>query len=253
MGFFTIVYFRSATILIKALTDSDQLVGFYNAGFRLVEAFMLFPSVVVAPMYSVFARVESQERKVVELISDSSRLIFVISSVICIPIFVFPDEFTSLLFGKEYAPASACIGLVVLSIIPVGLTWVFGSLVAACGRQKRANKFILLATVLNITMNFLLIPILSIEGAALTTLLTECIIALSNVWVVRDFLSGSGIALLLGKMLFVITGVTILAKGGILFGPFYFKFFQLVAAILLGFLFARAISSSDVKKLLKFI
>jgi O-antigen/teichoic acid export membrane protein len=54
MNIFIVIYFRSGTLILDNLTHDKQLVGYYNAGFRLIESFMLFPTILVAPIYPAF-------------------------------------------------------------------------------------------------------------------------------------------------------------------------------------------------------
>lgn len=250
---FMIIYFRSATIFIMALTHSDKLVGFYNAGYKLVEAFVLFPSIIIAPIYPAFARGQHNKNSINQLLLHSTRAVLLISAFIAIPIFVFKDEFTNLLFGDEFMPAASCIGLVVLSMIPIGFTWVYGSLVGAIGRQGRANYFILCATLLNLLLNFLLIPILSIQGAAITTFLTELMIAISNIWIVRDYFFGTQLPILIGKALLVIILTLIISSGGILVGSFLVKVIELIFVMGLGFFLVRMFSIEELRSMVKHI
>lgn len=186
MNLFTVIYFRSGTLMLKSLTGQDTLVGHYNAGYRLVESYMLFPTIITTPLYPVLARRLAAGQAVADLVGPAARAVLGITLVITLPLALFRDFFTRLLFGAEFAPAADAVGLVALAMIPVGLTFVYGMLVAAAGRQGRANYWIVGATVVNLGMNAVLIPRWGANGAAATTVLTECVILAGNAWVIRD-------------------------------------------------------------------
>jgi O-antigen/teichoic acid export membrane protein len=186
MNVFIMVYFRSGTFLLETITGRDELVGYYNAGYRLVESYMLLPSVVVGPLYPVLSRRFRDRESVSGLLFQATRAILFVSMLVTVPLCVFHRQFTALLFGDAYAPAAPVVGVVALTMIPVGLNFVFGTMVAAADRQGRANVFIILVTVLNLAANAVLIPVLGILGAAWTTVATEAVLAFANMWVVRD-------------------------------------------------------------------
>ena len=187
MGIFLIVYYRSATLFLQWLTGSDRLVGFYNAGYRLVEAFALLPTIVVMPLYATFARSHQEKSTVIHILPQAARVLLAVSVVVSLPMLLFDQEFTLLLFGADFLQGSAAIGLVVLTMVPVGMTWLFGNLAGAVNRQGRLNWFIVAITCGNLMCNWVLITRYGVMGAAVTTLLTELAMSFSAAWVVRDY------------------------------------------------------------------
>jgi O-antigen/teichoic acid export membrane protein len=187
MNLFTIVYFRSGTLLLSYLTGRDELVGYYNAGYRLVESYMLFPTIVTGPLYPVLARRQAEGAALSPLLLAAARAILLVSLAITLPLTLFHRDFTALFFGPGFRGAATSVGIVVLAMIPVGMNFVFGSLVAASGRQPRGNVFIFIVTVLNVLLNLAAIPRFGAAGAAAVTVLTELGLVSGNLWVVRDY------------------------------------------------------------------
>lgn len=187
MNLFTIVYFRSGTLLLSYLTGRDELVGYYNAGYRLVESYMLFPTIVTAPLYPVMARRHAEGAALSPLLLAAARAILLVSLAVTLPLTLFHRDFTALFFGRGYSAAAVSVGIVALAMIPVGMNFIFGSLVAASGRQPRGNVFISIVTVLNVLLNLAAIPRFGAAGAATVTVLTELALMSANMWVVRDY------------------------------------------------------------------
>lgn len=192
MNLFTVIYFRSGTLLLKSFTGSDELVGYYNAGYRLVESYMLFPTIITAPLYPVLSRRLAAGSAVGDLVGRAAAAVLTVSLLITVPLYLWRGLWTNLLFGAGFAPAAGTVGLVALAMIPVGLTFVYGTVVAAAGRQGRANGFIVAATFLNLVLNAWLIPRWRAEGAAATTVITELCICAGNFWVTRDLVGRPG-------------------------------------------------------------
>jgi O-antigen/teichoic acid export membrane protein len=149
---------------------------------------MLFPSLITVPLYPVLARRTAEGRPVADLLRPAIGAVAGITLLGAVPLALWRGTFTRLLFGAAFDPARDAVGLLVLTMLPVGLTFVFGTLVAASGRQGRANRFIVGATAANLALNAWLIPVWGVSGAALTTLVTETLITAGNLWVVRDLL-----------------------------------------------------------------
>jgi O-antigen/teichoic acid export membrane protein len=251
MNIFTVIYFRSGTLLISLLTGSDQLVGYYNAGYRLVESYMLFPAIIAGPIYPVLVRRIAVAEDAGDILLQAVRAVLPLSVVFAVPLFLFRADFTRVLFGDGYAPAHDAVGIVALSMIPVGMNFIFGTVVAASGRQRTGNKFIALVTALNIIMNLVLIPMYGVAGAATATVLTESMLAVSYFWIVRDQVRLGATASLLWR----IAAPVMLAAFVFMLGPaggiFFLKLGVFLAVVGTAFLMLGVISISDLKKLVR--
>jgi O-antigen/teichoic acid export membrane protein len=188
MNLFAIVYFRSGTLLLSYLTGRNDLVGHYNAGYRLVESYMLFPTIITGPLYPVLARRRGEGRALSHLLLEAARVVLLLSLAITLPLALYHRDFTVLLFGRGFSEAATAVGIVVLAMIPVGMNFVFGTMVAASGRQPLGNVLIFAITVMNVLLNLAAIPRFGAGGAAAVTVLTELGLVSSNIWVVRDYL-----------------------------------------------------------------
>jgi len=224
MNLFTIVYFRSGTLLLSYLTGRDDLVGHYNAGYRLVESYMLFPTIITGPLYPVMARRHAEGVALSPLLLAAARAILLVSLAITLPLTLFHREFTALFFGRGYSAAAVSVGIVSLAMIPVGMNFIFGSLVAASGRQPRGNVFIFIVTVLNVLLNLAAIPRFGAAGAATVTVLTELALMSANMWVVRDYVHWAdfkrfALRLALAATIVVTTGVVLGARLAFPLGP----------------------------------
>ncbi len=249
MSFFMIVYFRAGTLMIGLLTGRQDLVGYYNAGYRLVESYMLFPSLVLAPLYPVFARNLDERPWIRELLLKATRIVLVVSVIIAVPMSLFRREFTLLFYGTPFEAAAPAVGIVTLSMIPVGMTWVYGTLVAASGRQGRANVLIFLITIVNILLNYILIPVYLEIGAAITTLVTEVAVALVSIWIIRDFIGKRSFLVITGKAALVALLVCALHEFSLLPGPFWLQLAICLCVMSAAFFALRLVTLADLKKI----
>jgi len=185
---------RTGTLLIQFLTGNAAWVGFYNAGYRMLEAYTWLPGAITTPLFPVFCRLQERKATLRKLLGNAGRYLWVLSSLVAIPLFLLRKPLTALLFGPGYLPASLAVGLLGLAIIPVSLTYLVGSLVATSGRQTTANKLLLPEITISTLIYFVLIHYHGYTGAAMAALIAECFYLAINIWTVRDLLRESGLA-----------------------------------------------------------
>lgn len=188
MNIFIVIYFRSGTLMLSALTKSDVLIGYYNAGYRIVEGFMFIPFMIAVSLFPFISRNKDNLVAIQKTIIQITKIMLSLSLLIAIPFLMFKENLTILLLGNNYINASLAIGIVILAIIPISLTSILGTVVAVIGRQGKANVLIIIGTILNIILNYLIIPIYGAVGASITTVFTEFFIFLVTFYIIRDYL-----------------------------------------------------------------
>lgn len=101
----------------------------------------------------------------------------------------FSTEAISILGGEKYQPARSAMIVLNVSVIVLGMTWVLGvAVLQPLGRQQDYAKTMWGATVINVALNAVLIPVLGVTGAAVATLATEMFNLMAFWWFTRDFL-----------------------------------------------------------------
>jgi O-antigen/teichoic acid export membrane protein len=91
------------------------------------------------------------------------------------------------------------------------------------------------------------IPGFGVEGAAVVTVATEALLALSNIWIVRDYVDWGAFGKLLARL--ALPAAVVAAAVPVGLGRFPFPVGPVVAASLLGFLFLvlRLVTPDDLK------
>ena len=170
-----------SSLLLMAWTDTIILgifrtegeVGIYNVAFRvaILTSFTL-PVIfsITAPKFaSLYGIGETKELKRVFRIS--TKMVFWTSIPVLLTIFLFPS-FILGMFGSAFKE-----GVFALLILSFGyfIASIFGSaghLLQMTGKQKIYLNIILIATIINIILNLVLVPVYGINGAALSTMVS---------------------------------------------------------------------------------
>ena len=79
--------------------------------------------------------------------------------------------------GMLYVPVFR---VLIFGILPIGITYIFGTLLTAGGYLRQLNLFALITLVLNVVVNLLLIPRLGAVGSAWASLTAQTFMALAQ-------------------------------------------------------------------------
>ena len=176
-------------ILMLGYFTNASTVGLYHPAARtagLLQALLMSFISIYAPMISQFHS-EKNLLKMNQTYKMVSRWLLVFSIPISIMFILFPENILSL-FGKEYISSSNV--LIILTIATL-LQAIFGAASPTLGMSGFTRLILIntsIAFILNLGLNYTLIPLYGINGAAYATLITLTIIGCIRVAQVRIFL-----------------------------------------------------------------
>ena len=86
-----------------------------------------------------------------------------------------------LLYKEHVLESSAVFRFLIVGIIPISFTYIFGTMLTANGNMKLLNITAIAGIVVNMAVNLLLIPKMQAEGAAIASLSTQSVVAVLQV------------------------------------------------------------------------
>lgn len=163
---FTISYFNNEddVALYRVALQISLLVSF---GLHAVTMF-------VAPQLSKLYY-SNEIKKLVEVIENAIKLSLAVSLPTLLIVYFFGEMILTMLFGAKYSD-----GYNVLLILAFAqfIASIFGpqvTILNACGFEKSVFKVTVLCIFLNVFLNLVFVPLMSIEGAALATCISQVI------------------------------------------------------------------------------
>ena len=175
-------YNRIDPILLRRLSG-DASAGIYAGAFRLLDALTMVAYLVSVPLLPVFSRLCSttgREAQHSEL-TATLRLVFwpmmLFSVGVATACALFAEPLMELLYHGHSAPYVPVFRIVIFSLVPIGLTYIFGTLLTADGRLRQLNLLAAVSLALNIGMNMVLIPRLGAVGSAWASLAAQSFMA----------------------------------------------------------------------------
>ena len=201
MTFFVIVaaisiYSVLDTVMLGFLS-SDAQVGFYTAGFNIKSALV---SVVSALSGVLLPRASNllangEDAEYVRIIRKAVRFVAAFSIPACVAGAIVATPFITWYAGEPFAGAGPALSVIVLAVIPIGLSVIFcDEVMIPLGMEVTCTYIYIGAAVIDFVLNLILIPQLGALGAAISTTFVELLIAIVEFIIIRKYLWGDALA-----------------------------------------------------------
>jgi O-antigen/teichoic acid export membrane protein len=170
-----------SVMLERLLPDGKTEAGIYAQSFRILDAASMFAFLFAGLLLPIFSRMIKQQDPMHDMVTLSFKLI-IIPAIILACIAVFYSQYIIEWMYNEHVDYSATIfPLLMLGFISISMTYIFGTLLTANGNLKELNILAGIALLMNITLNFILIPKYKAYGAAVSSLATQSYMAIAQI------------------------------------------------------------------------
>jgi len=187
---FAVVLFRADMTMLAAFKPA-AVVGHYGAAYRLLEATLFVSWSVGSAVYPVFSRLSPTSEPAVGFVFERSlKLVVALTLPLAAGALVLADPVVRLVYGNEYATAANALRLLAPAIALYPVAYVAASLLVSQHRQRAMMIVYGLVALENILANFVLIPWLSLDGAALGTSLSQLLVTVALIVVAQQAAGG---------------------------------------------------------------
>jgi O-antigen/teichoic acid export membrane protein len=173
-------------VLMLSLMDTFDAVGLYSIGYKFSDIIDTFALAAAAPVSTLMVAAWPGELAVFRHRSRSAAMLFALAGAACVAGF-WPsaEPIVRLLYGDRFAPAAGAtrllvVGAALMSLIVLGIF-----LLTAAGKQRYYPGIALLGLALNVGLNLVLIPRMSYDGAAVSTVVTWAVTVVL-LWIVIE-------------------------------------------------------------------
>lgn len=196
-------YNRLEPVLIERILPKESSAiqaGIYAKAYRLFDAgnniSYLF-SVILLPL---FAAVIKKGEDLQSLVKQSFSIMLTMTCTIAVIGFFYSQNLMEILYPKgenelidiyniRISESSKILQILMGSFISVSITYIFGTLLTANGNLKQLNIVAAIGVVINLTLNFIFIPIFEAKGAAFTSLCVQFATCLIQFLIARAILN----------------------------------------------------------------
>lgn len=185
-----VTIYANSDITMLGFYSSNNAVGVYSLASKIYSLAKLMINAVVMVMVPRLSYVVNQKEKYEKYVFSTAKYLI----YICLPIVcgsaILSKQILYIVGGNEYLTGSMSLSILSFAIIGA----VGGSFFSNCVLlEHKKEKFILISTsisaVLNVGINIFIIPKFGINGAAITTLIAECVDCVLEAIYSREFIS----------------------------------------------------------------
>ena len=163
---------RIDQVMIKEMLGSLE-VGYYSVAMRLIEAAAFIPMLLKSSLYPSIQSAKVQSKALYQdRLLNFYRLNFLFFLVLAIPIFIFAEPIIVLLFGIEYQPAGVLLALLSIRLFFANMGVARGTYIVTENLMKFSMFTMILGTIVNIYLNYVLIPNYGARGAIVATIVS---------------------------------------------------------------------------------
>ncbi|WP_455542943.1 flippase [Intestinibacter sp.] len=207
----TTIYTNMDTLMLGFI-KSDIDVGYYNAAVKIkgiLVSVVTSLGTVLLPRASYYVE-QGQMDKFREITKKAINFVFILAIPLMLYFILYAKQGIYFLSGDAYAGSILPMQIIMPTLLLIGLTNILGiQMLVPLGKEKIVLYSEVMGAIVNIIVNAILIPKMASSGAAIGTLVAECVVFIVQYMALRDEVSSTfkiisywkiGIGLMLGTL-----------------------------------------------------
>lgn len=174
-GFVIIIYMKVDQIMIKHLLGNEA-TGIYSIAVKLSEIFYFIPGVICA---SLFPAIVNAQKADADLYKQRMQQLMDLMIVMAIGISIFITLISGFIipfiYGEAYAEAGPVLAIHIWASVFVFMGFAASKWVIAENVQQYGLFITIVGAIINVALNFIVIPIWGIKGAAMATFISQAV------------------------------------------------------------------------------
>lgn len=242
-----------SVMLERMLPNGDVQAGIYAQGFRILDAANMIGFLVAGVLMPVFSRMLKHKESIEPLVKLISTLLLTPAIVVGVGCVFYNSELIGLLYSENVNESSRIFGLLMLTFIAVSSNYIYGTLLTSNGNLRQMNYVAASGMLLNLILNYMLIPRYEAFGSAVSSMITQFLTAILYVAIAQRIFRFKVNYRLINIFIMFSIGVIAINYGSKML-PFDWRinFSAMVAACGLWALITGIVSVKSVLRLLKY-
>ena len=186
-GVVVAIYMKIDQIMIKKMLDNTQ-AGYYAAAVKICELWYFIPMAISSSLFPAIINAKKVNEKIYQQrMQQFYDIMSWLSVGIAIPLTIFAPQIITLLFGVKFVPAVPVLQIYIWSAVATFLGVASSQYLVAENLTKLSFYRTFLGMVVNVALNFILIPKIGIVGSALATLVSYSLATFSIIFYKNTF------------------------------------------------------------------
>ncbi|WP_297837146.1 flippase [Ignavibacterium sp.] len=173
------IYMKIDQVMIKNFMSAKD-VGYYAAAVKLCEAWYFVPMAISTSVFPAIVNAkQTSEKLYLSRLQKLYDFLAAISIAIAIPVTLLSDFIIHILFGPAYKPAATVLTIYIWAGVATFLGVASSQYLISENLTKLSFYRTLIGMIVNVIMNWFLIPLYGINGAAIATLVSYSVAVFS--------------------------------------------------------------------------
>ncbi|MEM9051593.1 MAG: polysaccharide biosynthesis C-terminal domain-containing protein [Bacteroidota bacterium] len=209
------LYNRLDGIMLEKIGPLGSIsAGEYAQGFRFFEAASMFAYLFAVLLLPIYSRMIKQKEDVRPIVETASRLLIGAGLAGAILFFFHSDFVLQWRYPDVSANSIHAFSALMIGFVGVGLFYVFGTLMTANENLRMLNQISIGGLIINLGLNFYLIPIHGAFGAAVATMATQLFAGIAQLsFVTKTFRFKANYSLIIQLIIYIILTIALTAIG----------------------------------------
>jgi O-antigen/teichoic acid export membrane protein len=175
---FCVIFVYIDSIMLSIMKNI-QVVGWYNASYKLIIALTFIPISLFGALYPVMSRLYIQNKdKLTMTINKSIKYLIVLSTPIAVGTTLLADKIILIIYGPNYIKASDALQILIWANLISNINWAYSVLLNSINKQGIFTLMSFICSIFNIGVNLFLIPRYGMIGAGIATVGTEMLLGI---------------------------------------------------------------------------
>ncbi len=208
------IYDVSTFMIGRYMTAKDA--GYYGVADPIARLPLIISLSVAAAILPAASEAASlNDKKLLETyINQSYRYVILLVLPICVGVSIFAQPILGLLFGYDYIYGAGALSILVIGMAFYTLFMVSSSITQGIGHPRLPMTILLIGTAINIALNYVMVQLYGLIGAAIATTMAAFVIMVAIVWKTfkitevnppyLDFVRIGTASLVMGLIIFII-------------------------------------------------
>lgn len=170
------VILQTDTVMLSKM-KGDAVVGLYSAAYRPVQGMLFLPTIFVYSIFPVLSRLHVTDRQNLGVLYRRSlKFMVTLSLPFGLGTTVIADRLILLLYGDGFAGSVIALRILAWTVSLFFITTFTGHVLVSTNRQGVAMRISAIGALLNVVLNFALIPTLDYAGAAIASVISQVVV-----------------------------------------------------------------------------
>ena len=178
------IYFSIDVVMLNNLVGSYP-TGIYNASFKLISVLVVFYGVYSAVTFPVMSRLYKDDKKILLTTFEKSiKYLMLIILPLAIATMYYSKDIIYFIYGNEYSLSASALSILIWTVVLLFIIGPCNNLLNASHKEITITKIYSIAATFNVILNLILIPHLSYNGAAITTVMSDFLIFIVQIYII---------------------------------------------------------------------